>query len=200
MLTETVSLCNRMNPSDVGIVAACVANGINPSDFVQIQGFRRGLEKSAEAADLGRMVAGLAHDVLLEAGEGELIETHIYGELAKSASWSDMHFELVAPVYRALDTVMRAMEKQAAEGGGGLLSEAGKWVVGGGMLGGGALGSLYWLLNRQATTDDAHSESLQSRTDLYKRMAREIRQELANTTPVPVRRALKKQVEEPVLL
>jgi len=177
-----------MKPATFGVIAACLAQNVHPDSMPECTGVCDGLRKSGAASEaFGKQLAGFAHDIYVQAGLGDSIERHIFSELTKVAHWELAHFDFVEPVLIALSTVKSA----GTVGLGGLLAEVPKYVWGGSALAGGALGTLNWALNRDASESDAKSKSLEARTQYYKNLAGEISRELKNTPQPGVRRALR---------
>lgn len=167
--------------------------GVAPLQMAATEGFLTGLRKSAGASAFGQQMAELAHSIYVEAGQGGSFEAGLYQSMAKTAEWQDVHFDLLAPVYRALAGLQnqvtgRTMHKQAEEG---LLPAGLKWMLGTGLVAGTGLGTLHWALNRDATADDAQSKSLTARTDLYRQLAKEISSELQANPPPDMVAALR---------
>lgn len=191
MLTETPISSDTMKPADLGILLACVHARVSPADFPTHVGFVEGMRKSAGASQMGREVARFASELFTSVGRAGSFEAHLYGEMAKTANWERVHFDLLRPVYHALANV-GGMEKSANN----WLDSALKYIVGGGLLTGVSLGTLNWALNRDANADDAKSKSIMARTDLYNRMADEIAQELRANAPQDVQKALRRRNTE----
>jgi len=177
-----------MKPTSFGVIAACLAENTNPELMPECVGVCDGLRKSASSPEFGRMLAGFAQDIFVQAGYGDTVERHIFGELAKVANWEPDHFDFVEPVLLAMSTIKSA-------GLFDMLKEVPKYVWGGAALAGGALGTLHWALNRDATESDAKSKSLEARTQYYKRLADEISRELKVKTQPNVRKALRSTLQ-----
>jgi hypothetical protein len=178
-----------MKPSSFGAIAACLAANVHPDSLPELAGMCAGFRKSANSQQFGRMLAGFARDIYIEADEANSIERHVFEQLTKVASWEPEHFDYVEPVLLALSTV-----KAAAGEGGGILSaipEGARMMLGGSALAGGALGTLNWALNRDANEDDAKSKSIAARTAYYKNLANEISRELKTSPQPAVRRMLR---------
>jgi hypothetical protein len=188
-----------MKPTTFGAIAACLAQNVHPDSVPECVGLRDGLRKSANAPELGRQLAGFARDIYLQANEPHCFERHLFEQLTKVADWKPEHFDFTEPVLIALSTVKQA------NGLTDILTEVPKYVWGGAALGGGALGTLNWMLKRDAVESDAKSKSLEARTQYYKNLAGEISRELKNSPQPGVRKALRNtlrnsedRVSEPV--
>lgn len=184
-----------MKPTDIGILVACAHAKVNPSVLPVLTGFHSGMRKAAGADQMGRDMAGLARDIFVAAGRSDSLEAHIYDQLTKVAHWEPVHFDFLRPVYSALGGVAPelGLEKKAEDG---WLGSVLKNMFGAAVIGGGALGTLHWAVNRDAAADDAKSKSLMARTDLYRRMADEISQELKDNPPQDVESAIKRKSRE----
>lgn len=187
-----------MNAADFGITLACLNARVSPSQLPELQGFSGGMRKAAGAETFGRQIADMAHEIFVQAGEGASFEAGLYGHLAKTANWQDVHFDLLSPVYLALEQVLPALEKKAMHKSAedGAISSGLKWLGALGLGAGTTLGTLHWALNRDATQDDAQSKSLSARTDLYRQLAKEISSELKTNPPKDMRAALRRKTQE----
>lgn len=177
-----------MNAHSFGVLSACLAENVHPDVIPELEGLVGGLQKSAA---YGRQLAGLAHDIYVEAGEENSLEKNLYLELSKTANWEPQHFEFVEPVLEAL-AVKSAALAAALE----VAKNVPQYAIGASAIGGGALGTLHWALNRDAVEDDAKSKSIAARTTYYKQLAKEISQGLREHSQPGVRRALRKELEQ----
>lgn len=189
---------------EFGAKAAAVTQGVPVEDLAFASGIAQGL-RTPEAVKMARMVAGLAADALNASGRGHTLTAHIYGQLAKRASWDESAFEIVAPVYRALASLAALHFDECVEKKAGLMDLVNEIpsIFGGGIdkalelsaLGGAGVGSLYWGANRHIKADDAEAESLHSRAKYYNHLSQQIEQELGNNTPPALRDSVGAQAQ-----
>jgi len=142
---------------------------------------------SLQARQFGRIFALLGDTCLTKAGSEGQFAQQLYHRLWRSPEWNPSFDQLVVPVQEAFSKV--AMTKQAIglkevgsmarTGGntsGSMLSLLSALVLGGATVGSG-LGALNWHMNRLSTTDDAKNEELDTKSQFYRNMADQIRQD-----------------------
>ena len=174
-----------MNAYDLGFIAGLTEHGMPLNIRPELEGFAK--QASACQETWGRPILRLAARLLESAGmEKSAARFHL--RLLNEQPWSS-HSETV--LHQVIDAV-RAVDQQfkqasalgemvnmggrwAGPGAAGL-GLAGKSLLYGGVGAGAGLGSLWWLLNRHASEDDAENESKQHQVDYYNRLANEVQE------------------------
>jgi hypothetical protein len=203
-----------MNPQLLGTFAACLVEGVNPAEFETVKGASQQMRAGANAEAFGRQIAALAEEIFVKSGHANDLEARIYGELAKTASWNDFHYDMLVPVYSALNRFQARCEsaKQATSADATIEKSAG--VVGAALqtffpllasspgllfgtagVAGAGLGALNWSLNRAANGVDAESATIENQIDNYNDLRREISEELRRNPPPELRAAMRKKLE-----
>ena len=138
---------------------------------------------SAEAVPFRRELCKIAYAAFETAGEPHCAEAILFSNLSKAAEWH--------PTFnRFTDAVLRALAKQEItkgaavllpavaaihdKAGGGML----KTLAAGGALGGAALGSLAFLLSRNAQQSSAENAILLEKVKAYKQLKRDIQEDM----------------------
>lgn len=204
-----------MNPHLFGNFAACLVDGVNPSEFDTVKGAAHQMRSGANAEAFGRQIAALAEEIFVKSGHANDLEARLYGELAKTASWNDFHYDMLLPVYTALNRFQARSEatKQAAEVDATLTKSAGALQAGVGKIllpllsaspgilfgtagvAGAGLGALNWALNRAANGVDAESAVIENQIDNYNELRREISEELRRNPPPELQAAMRKKLD-----
>lgn len=203
-----------MNPHLLGNLAACIVEGVNPAELATIKGAARQMRTGENAEAFGRQIAALAEEIFVKAGHAADLEARLYGELAKTASWNDFHYDMLLPVYTTLNRFQARCEavKQAAEADATLtksanalqavlskilpiLSASPSILFGTAGIAGAGLGALNWSMNRAANGVDAESAVIENQIDSYNDLRREISEELRRNPPPELRAAMRKKLE-----
>lgn len=161
-----------MTRPNLGAYAALIAAGEDP----------RSLEKLATTASqdstynhtVYRPVLKAAAEVFERLGDNDTIATAYrmaVQDTEKAAAWGPVHDELVMCFTDAL----RATEKTAAS----LMEAAVQYPMAGVAATGASLGSLYWLLNRESSQDDADAERVRALRDYYRDLASDTKKRVA---------------------
>lgn len=200
-----------MNPHQLGINLACIANDVAPAEFETIKGATTAMREVPGAEAFGRQIARLAHEIFVKSGSSNSLEANLYLQLSKTAGWTDFHYDMLDPVYVALGkfdknyTAIRQEKNAAAQTEkaasmlrntlGKILSIAPQWLYGSAVAGGTGLGALHWMLNRDAQENDADATAIESKIDHYNGIRKEIEDELRRNPPPELRKALKQKLE-----
>lgn len=158
-----------MNSRNLGAYAALIAAGESPGSVIKMAC------DSELPSSHDRMVftpvakiAAQLFDVLRDNSVEANVFRVIAAEGEKSASWGSARTEAVLCFVESV--------KQATA-----LKSLVEWPAAAMMAGGGTLGTLYWLLNREASQDDADAEKLRSVRDLYRDIAAETKNRMKRT-------------------
>ena len=188
-----------MHPEFLGEQLACIEFGVDPGTFP----FHAGRAKVASASGpLGRQVAKAAYDMMAQCGRGNTAPANHLLLISKQAAWHPQYQEVITTILDAAravaDLQKQAHTKQAVDSGDitGALGSLTKGLGYGSLAAGTGIGSLYWLLSRHASQDDADIESMKRRRDYYQQltgemedsMRRKYRYEAQNTQPQGARR------------
>lgn len=168
-----------MNSHQLGILLACIENGVDPRDFSRIEGMAKAA--SQNPGPVGRMIAKAAYDVMATCGRAHTAPANHLLMISKQASWCPQFQDVVDEVQRTL-FVLLPLEKRAFQVSGGdvlgALGSVGKGIGYGSLLAGGGLGALYWLLNRHSTQDESDIEAMKQQADYYQQLTRELEHNL----------------------
>lgn len=176
-----------MTARELGITVGLLESGTPPNLLPELSGFAK--QAAASQETWGRPILRLAARLL---GSSRFSKSaacfHLH--LLNEQPWSSHSEDVLAQVVDA-SRAMSQMAKQAAALGDALnmggkwmgpgaagLGLAGKGLIYGGLGAGAGLGSLWWLLNRHASEDDAENESKQHQVDYYNRLAAEIEESM----------------------
>jgi len=133
--------------------------------------------KREDSAPAKRLLLKSAHDIMVFCGDGHAAPARHLEILSELPGWSrhseDVYLELVKAC-----ALSENLEKQAfaetVEGAGSLAKGLGY----AGILGGAGLGSLYWLLSRHATQNEADVEAEKQKLNYYHHLNRELQDSL----------------------
>lgn len=102
---------------------------------------------------------------------------HLYAGLSKCANWCDAYDQFTEPVWRAVglgkDAAAVALAAHDKVGGGIM-----KALVSAGVIGGAGLGTLGFMLNRDARQYSAESKALLEQIRAYKQIRRDIEEDM----------------------
>ena len=169
----------------LGAAIAASQHGLTRDELLQKQA-RAKVMASEEAAPFHRELCKIAYVAFETAGEPHCPEAILFGNLAKEANWNTSYNRFTDCVLRAL--AKQNMEKKGAmllpavaalhdKAGGGVM----KTLTAGGALGGAALGSLAFLLSRNAQQSSAENQILLEKIKAYKQLKRDIQEDMAST-------------------
>ena len=162
---------------EFGVKIAAAVMGIDPRDVVQDRA-REEVFQSAEGYPYQKELCKIASAAFRSCGDMTSAPSILFYNLANTDDWQ--------PGYsRFSDSVRRALSKQANilpaaavvhdKMGGGIL----KTLTAGGALGGAALGSLAFILSRNARQTSAENEALLEKVKAYKKLKRDIEEDMA---------------------
>lgn len=167
---------------NLGTAIAASRHGISRDEWLQ-KSARAAVMQSPEAIPFRRELCKIAYAAFCADGSGHLPEAILFNNLSKAAEW-------YASYDRFSDVVLRALakgetEKRAAmllpavaalhdKAGGGVM----KTLAAGGALGGVALGSLAFLLSRNAQQSSAQNAILLEKVKAYKKLKRDILEDM----------------------
>jgi hypothetical protein len=168
---------------DMGAAMAAASYDIDRDELLRRQA-RAEVMNSPEAEPFRRELCKIACAAFRTAGEENCTEAILFGNLAKAATWH-------ASYNRFTDSVLRALAKQSDlikqstvllpavaalhdKAGGGVLKTLGA----AGALGGAALGSLAFLLSRNAQQSSAENAILLEKVKAYKQLKRDIQEDM----------------------
>lgn len=170
-----------------GMMVGAIEAGVDPRSIPYMQSKSAKLT-TTEGHKVGRLLLKVGYDVMRMAGKADTPAAQHLKWAHEMPEWN-AHCQEVADTVGA--TIYRfdppGQTKQAGPlaGIGNLLSGAGSFIAKapqtalyGSLAGGGTLGLLYWLLNREAQRDRADIQSLQNQTDMYRDLGSEIEKSL----------------------
>jgi hypothetical protein len=152
---------------------------VDPADLPRLMA-KEAVMNSPEAAPFHKELCKIAVAAFETAGDPHSAPANLFRQLAMADKWY--------PSYnRFTDSVRRALAKQAAtllpavaalhdKAGGGVM----KTLTAGGALGGAALGSLAFLLSRNAQQSSSENEALLEKVRAYKKLKRDIEEDMAS--------------------
>lgn len=184
---------------NLGAKIAATAFNKSAADLTLIDGFVSGLDDTSNPnyGTLQQMVCKIASDAFDEAGRKDEPLYHVYDGLTKASTWFK-EFDIFS------DAALRAMGKLAFEThnlndtqvkddvvkqarnllpnliniAGSTTPELVKATAGAGVIGGGLLGGLYWLLNRHSNEDENKAEAIKAKINYYNKLSDEIKKQL----------------------
>lgn len=153
--------------------------------------------RNTEFGCIQKIACKIAASVFDETGRKNEFIYHVFDKLASTKSWdksfnvfSDAVFIAVGKVANetaeqvktlTIDSQVKcatSLVTNALAAGSKTIPEVSKNVAGASVLGGGLLGSIYWLLNRHANEDETNSEVIKAKIKNYNRLANEIKSQL----------------------
>ena len=163
---------------EFGVKIAASVLGVDHRDVIQDRA-REEVFQSEEGYPYQRELCKIASAAFRSCGDMTSAPSILFYNLANAEEWS--------PGYsRFSDSVRRALGKQANilpaaavlhdKMGGGVL----KTLTAGGALGGAALGSLAFILSRNARQSSAENEALLEKVRAYKKLKRDIEEDMAD--------------------
>lgn len=166
---------------DMGAAMAAARYGLDHDELLRKQA-QAGIMDGPEGVPFRRELCKIAYAAFETAGEADCPEAILFANLAKSAHWY--------PAYnRFTDCVLRSLAKQEVEKqamvlpmvaalhdriGGGIPQT----LAATGALGGMALGSLAFLLSRNAQQSSAENAILLEKVKAYKRLKHDIQEDM----------------------
>jgi len=159
-----------------GVRLGFVISGNDSRDATAAMAKQAAMDSDA-AAPFNRELCKIACAAFAANGEGHTPEAILFANLSQEKTWN--------PGYnRFTDCVKRGLAKQASllpavaalhdKAGGGVL----KTITAGGALGGAALGSLAFLLARNARQSSSDNAQLLEKVRAYKELSRDIREDM----------------------
>lgn len=199
---------------DAGVKIACALNNVSPEEIIKHSSFS---ERFLSDNFMQQALCKIASTSFEEAGMQNTVEYHLYENIAKRASFTQLSPYTVetflVPVVHALQKEASDIHKEMQEATGGLTKKAAlsflsetigkilgtvpemsKDVVALSALGGAGVGSLAWALNRDAETDSAEADEKHAQAMHYKRIAEDLRKRLGSS--IAVRKAVKNNIED----
>jgi hypothetical protein len=182
---------------EMGAALTAARYGLGRDDLMRKRAHAAVMD-SAEAVPFRRELCKIAYVAFETAGEPTCAEAILFGNLAKAAEWY--------PAYnRFTDSVLRALAKQELtkdaamllpavaaihdKAGGGFM----KTLAAGGALGGAALGSLAFLLSRNAQQSSAENAILLEKVKAYKKLKRDIQEDMEHNATMAAAKATRNQ-------
>jgi hypothetical protein len=171
---------------------ASSAFGINHAEMTR----RRAMHdvmSSAEGAPFQRQLCKIAADLFAEMGDAQCPAAVLFRNLEKTATWHKSYDRFTDHVRRALSG-QESLQKEAMgilpvaaalhdKAGGGIM----KTLAAGGALGGAALGSLAFLLSRNADQSSAENAILMEKIRAYRKLKNDIEEDMASEPPASMR-------------
>lgn len=142
---------------------------------------------SEEGVPFERQLCKLAAELFEQAGDANSPACILFRRLEKVAEWNPAYNRFTDHVRRALAMRKEAMTLLPAAAalhdstGGGML----KTLTAGGALGGAALGSLAFLLSRNAEQSSAENAALMEKIRAYRQLKRDIEEDMSSSVAAP---------------
>jgi len=154
-------------------------HGVNRDVITRLTA-KQAVMSSAEAAPFHRELCKIASAAFDAEGDFTSAPAILYRNLSKADVWHKEYNQFTDPIVRSLGKSAAALLPGVAalhdKAGGGIL----KTLTAGGALSGAAIGSLAFLLSRNAQQTSAESAQLLEKVKTYKRLKRDIEEDLAN--------------------
>lgn len=172
-----------MNIRDLGFAVGLLENQMPLSRRDELVGFAK--VAAAHQDQWGRPILRVAANLLANTGHAKSA-AYFHLKLLNEQPWSKHASTVLEQVVDAIRATTQETKRASVLGemltlggnfagpGAAGLGLAGKSLLYGGVGAGAGLGSLYWLLNRHASEDDAENETKQHQVDYYQRLAREV--------------------------
>jgi hypothetical protein len=161
---------------NLGVALACVSNDMPVGQFTKCAAVAARMQQP-DAVPAKRLVIKAAHDVMAFCGEANTAPAHHLRLVANLPGWSAHAEDVYSSVVKSC-SIAAMMEKrafnEAVEGMGSLA----KGIGYAGLAAGGGLGSLYWLMSRHATQDEADIEAKKQQRDYYRQLNNELQASL----------------------
>jgi hypothetical protein len=164
---------------ELGTRIGAVLLGKDPSDLVRLRA-QESVMQTKEAAPFHRELCKIAVAAFEAAGEPHSAPAELFRNLSQADEWFESYNRFTDSVRRALgkqaSTLLPAVAALHDKAGGGIL----KTLTAGGALGGAALGSLAFLLSRNAQQSSAENAALLEKVKAYKKLKRDIEEDMAS--------------------
>ncbi len=166
---------------ELGAALAASRSGLTYTELMQKRAHASVME-SVEAAPFHRELCKIARVAFETAGDFHSPPALLFARLAQTEDWDAAYNRFTDPVLRALGRTKEATVLLPAvaalhdKAGGGVM----KTLTAGGALGGAALGSLAFLLSRNAQQSSAENAILLEKVKAYKQLKRDIEEDMAH--------------------
>lgn len=169
---------------ELGATLAATRRGLTRGELLHKQAHAK-VMASAEGVPFRRELCKIAYVAFETAGEPNRAEAVLFRNLSQAEEWYPTYNRFTDSVLRAL--AKQDMSKEAAPllpvvaaihdkaGGGGM-----KTLAAGGALGGAALGSIAFLLSRNANQSSAENAILLEKVKAYNKLKRDIQEDMAH--------------------
>lgn len=167
----------------LGTQIGAVSLGHDPAELPSRVG-RDNVMSSLEAAPFNRELCKIAYAAFEADGQETSARAILFRNLAQERDWNSGYDRFTDSVKRALAktaSVLPAIVGLHDKAGGGVM----KTLTAGGALGGAALGSLAFLLSRNASQSSAENSQLLEKIRAYKQLRRDIEEDMDNNDVMP---------------
>ena len=159
--------------------------GVDRSELIK-RAAREKVMQSEEAAPFHRELCKIAVAAFESAGEPNSASAILFKNLSQSRDWPSSYNRFTDSVRRALSknasVLLPAVAATHDKLGGGLM----KTLTAGGALGGAALGSLAFLMMRNANQSSSQNAELLEKIRAYRKLKRDIEEDLASNDTMKV--------------
>jgi hypothetical protein len=161
---------------DLGVALGCVSNDVPLAAFTKLAAVADRMNQP-DAASAKRLVIKAAHDVMTACGDGQSAPANHLAILHGTPGWSAHADEVYSTVVKSC-AVVSLMEKRAFNDTIEGLGNVAKGIGYTGLMAGAGLGSLYWMLSRHASQDEADVEGKKQQLQYYKNLNHELNDSL----------------------
>lgn len=167
---------------ELGAALTATRYGLGRSDLLQKRAHAAVMD-SHEADPFRRELCKIAYVAFETAGEANCAEAVLFANLSKAAEWYPSYSRFTDSVLRALakqdltkdaTLLLPAVASLHDKAGGGVM----KTLAAGGALGGAALGSLAFLLSRNAQQSSTENAILLEKVKAYNKLKRDIQEDM----------------------
>ena len=163
---------------EMGAALTAARHGLTRDELLQKRA-RAEVMDSAEAGPFHQELCKIARAAFEADGDTTSAESILFDRLSRVEAWDPAFNRFTAPVLRSLSkqatVLLPAVAALHDKAGGGVM----KTLTAGGALGGAALGSLAFLLSRNAQQSSAENAALLEKVKAYKRLKRDITEDMA---------------------
>lgn len=170
---------NTKNPYfHMGASMAAQALGVDRDGLIRLEA-QREVMRGPDSAPFHRELCKIASAAFESEGDYTSAPAILYRNLSQEKEWHPQYQQFTDPVLKSLSKSAAMLLPGVAalhdKAGGGIL----KTLTAGGALGGAALGSIAFLLSRNAQQSSAESAQLLEKVKTYKKLKRDIEEDIA---------------------
>lgn len=165
---------------EVGVRMGAAAYGVDRDAMTRLRA-KQAVMSGPAAAPFNRELCKIACAAFETCGEANTAPAILFRNLSQAQEWLPAYDRFTGPVLRALSksagALLPALSLVDDRAGGGIM----KTLAAGGALGGAALGSLAYLISRNAQQSSAANARMLEKIRAYKKLKRDIEEDMAAT-------------------